>query len=141
MPQYSQKETQKLLDSLPLELKDVLFSPDTAETIGQICERNNVSEENITRVAGLVGNILTGLLPPKELSSALRESFDINQETAEKISHEVNRFVLYPVKNILTKFYREIEFVPGGRIEIKPAAGTEEIKKESADDVYREFLE
>ena len=145
MIQYTQKELQKLFDSLPQELKDTLLSEETAERISEICKRYKITEENIPKTAKLVGDILMGLLPPEELRESLERKLYINKDKAENISREVNRFILFPVKGSLAEFYKEIRFAPGGRIEAKITETKipkeeEKYKKEKRtnSDIYRE---
>jgi len=150
MPQqYSQEELQKLFDLLPDELKSVILSPETGEKIGNICQRYELHEAEISILATLVGNILMGLLPPQMFLKILIEKHGLDEETAESIFREVNRFILFPVKNFLTEFYPEIRFIPGGRIEtLKPTLPETETKKieekpkeEKKEDIYREPVE
>ena len=153
MPEYSRQQLWKLFETLPQDLKDALLSEDTANTIREISQRYGIKEEELPRFAALVGDILMGLLPPEEFSKTLERELKIDKEKAEKISREVNRFILFPVKDSLAEFYKEIRFAPGGRL-IKPGVGEErreeieeireEIKKEEKPpqpDIYREPIE
>ena len=148
MIQYTQKELQKLFDSLPQELKDTLLSEETAERISEICKRHQITEENVSKIAKLVGDVLMGLLPPEEFRESLERKLYINEDKAENISREVNRFILFPVKGSLAEFYKEIRFAPGGRIEAKiteTKIPKEEIKhkeeEKPSSDIYRESTE
>ena len=66
-------------------------------------------------------------------------------EKTKKISQEINRFIFYPVKEILSPLYK-IEFAPSGKVmklvpekkEKKKIESTEE--KSSTEDVYREEI-
>ena len=148
MPQYTQEELQKLFDTLPEELKDALLSEGTAERISEICQRYEIKEKEVPEIAKMVGNVLMGLLPPEEFRESLEKKLFIDKERAENISREVNRFILFPVKESLAEFYREIRFAPGGRItkpEKKISKEKEEIEvkeeKEPGTDIYREPVE
>ncbi len=157
MAQYSQEQLWKIFEALPDELKDALLSEDTANTIREICQKNEVQEKDVPRMAAMVGDTLMGLLPPEDFSRRLEKELVIDKERAEKISQGVNRLILFPVKDSLVDFYKEISFAPGGRIikpemkekvmpEIKKAKEREKKekipKKESSQaDVYREPIE
>lgn len=150
MPQqYSQEELQKLFDLLPDELKSVILSAETGERIRTICQRYQLHEAEISILAALVGDILMGLLPPQMFIKILIEKHGLDEETAESIFREVNRFILFPVKNFLAEFYPEIRFIPGGRIEpLKPTPTLPESevkkieeKEEPKEDIYREPIE
>ena len=143
MPKYSEKQLWDLFDKLPDDLKDAIFSEDTADSIFSICQRYKVEDKKISKVAELAGNSLMGLLPPDELQVSLEEEVALDPETAKKVSQEINRFIFYPVKRTLSSFY-EIEFAPGGKImklspEKKEKKKIESAKeKPSTKDIYRE---
>lgn len=149
MAEYSREQLWKLFDKLPSDLRDAVLSEDTANTIRDICQRHKVKDKNVPTLAGMVGNILMGLLSPEEFPEALEEELKIDPERAKKISQEVNRFILFPVRDSLVEFYREIRFAPGGRL-IKPEVKEEraprkvptpEKKRPPKEDIYREPIE
>jgi len=151
MPQYSQEQLRKLFVKLPDELKDAILSEDTADTIREICQRNEIKERDIPRLARLVGDALMGLLPPEDFQGALESDLNIERDKAEKASREVNRFILFPVKDSLKEFYKEISFAPGGRIiapeakgnpeTLKPVSRSQKERRKPKSDVYREPVE
>jgi len=146
MPKYDEKQLWDLFSKLPGDLKDAIFSEDTADSILSICQRYGVEDEKISKISELVGNSLMGLLPPDGLQASLEKEADLDPETAKKVSQEINRFIFYPVKETLSSFY-EIEFVPGGKIiELTPERKKKKKidlvgKKPSTEDVYREPIE
>lgn len=131
MTQYTQQEIRKLFDTLPPDLKEAVLSEGTADSIRDICKRNGVTQENIPQVADMVGKSLMGLLPPDELPSILMTDLNTDETTARRMAQEINRFILFPVKDSLAGFYKEIRFVPGGRIE-KTSKTTESLEKRDA---------
>lgn len=146
MPEeYTKEQIWKLYGNLPEELKEAIFSEETADNIWEICSRNGIEDERISEVARYTGRVLMGLLPPDELPETLEKELKIDKGMAKKISQEINRFILYPVKANLEELYK---------IEIAPIAGTpvrppprkkiegEELKEKSKrEDVYREQIE
>jgi len=146
--EYTQDELGKLFDSLPIELKDAIMSEENADRIRQICERYGIEENSIPKIAKMVGRILLGVLPPKELPLRLNEELLMPTDKSNNVSREVNRFILFPVKDILAKIYEGLQFAPGGRlIEKKSAgqtaeeqgkAGKTEAEAETLEDTYRE---
>ena len=146
MPKYSEKQLWDLFNKLPDDLKDAIFSEDTADSILSICQRYKIEDKKISKVAELAGNSLMGLLPPDQLQGSLEKDLALDFKIAKKISQEINRFVLYPVKESLSSFY-EIELAPGGKImkltpEKKEKKKIEPAKEEpSTKDIYREPIE
>jgi len=142
MPQqYTQKELWGLFDVLPKELKDAILSEETAETIRKTCEQYEIKEQSISEIAKLVGDVLMGLLAPERFFQSLQSNLNIEKETAQNIFQKINRFIFFPVKNLLSEFYLEIDFAPE-KIEPEKTASTEkrEETKKIEDDFYREPL-
>jgi len=112
---YPQEQTLKLFEQLPRELRAAIFSEDTADYISQIAERYKITDKT-KDLAILVGNMLLGLLSPEDLPKELEQELKIPEEKINIISQEVNRLILYPVKDKLADFYKEIIFAPSGII-------------------------
>ncbi|MCD6528228.1 hypothetical protein J7K44_01155 [bacterium] len=151
MTEYTREQLWKLYKKLPEELKDAIFSEDTANSIGEICERNGI-EEKTSEVARYTGRVLLGILPPDEFQTALEKEVGLVKDKAKKVAREINRFVFYPVKESLVSLYRTE--IPPARTpsvpppEIKPPSLKEEglsIPKEKPEekrvDIYREPIE
>jgi len=135
----------KLYEKLPEELQETIFSVETADAIGDVCQKNKVSEQNVPEVAKYTGRVLMGLLPPNEFEGALVKEVKLKAETAKNVAREITRFIFFPIKEVLFQLY-EIEIAPlvgpkGASAEIlseKPTAETEEEKKPKKTDTYRE---
>lgn len=132
--EYTQEEYWKLFNNLPEELKDAVVSPHTAETIRDICEKNDI--ERLRIVADIVGEVLLGVLSPKgELVQKLKERLEIKEKKASKIRKEIAMFILQPVKESLENLY-EIKIESPS-----PQKEEEELEKEETStdkDQYRE---
>ena len=156
MSQYTKKELLNLFEKLPPQLKETMLSEETADSIFNIAKRHNI-EKKVSQLAKKVGEVLLGILPPKELPKVLIEETGIDEETAEKILFEVTRLILYPVKASLSEIYKGIQFAPGGKItkaapveeKTKAPKEKEEIEQEKriekkeapSKDTYREIIE
>jgi hypothetical protein len=139
MPQeYTKEEFWKLYERLPQELKDTIFSGETADHIRGICERYNVDEKNIPEVAKQIGNVFLGLLPPENFQNVLELELKLEKETIEKMMREINRFVFYPVKPVLEQLYGTIRI---GNEETPTGAAQEKPKRTAGEDRYRETIE
>jgi hypothetical protein len=92
---------------------------------------------------GTIRSGIMGLLAPDKLQTVIEKEIKIEQSEAEKIALEINRFILYPVKEALGSLYK-IEFAPGGKI-VKPKIDKSKViknktKKTSPKDTYRESV-
>jgi hypothetical protein len=132
---YTRDELWKLYEVLPKELKEAIFSQETADVIYRTCTRNNLEEEKIPEVAKYVGYVLMGLLAPDELEKKLIEVLEIGAEKSKNISQEISRFVFFPLRPILEKLYqKEITQTAKPKSEIKE-------ERPKRRDIYREPIE
>jgi len=140
LEEYSKEQLWKIYNNLPQELKEAVFSEETAENIFEICTKNGIEEQKeISETARCVGRVLLGLLSTEKFQETLEEIVKISKESAKKINAGITRLVFYPVKNSLEKIYKT---------EIVSVAGMEKIPKaerkssfSTRPDTYREPIE
>ncbi len=143
MPEkYTKEQIWKLYEKLPEELKEAVFSEETAESIWGICSRNGIEDDRISEIARYTGRVLMGLLPPDELQETLKKEMELEKEVAKKVSQEINRFIFYPVKARLEELYK-IEIAPPAGVvpSVPKTAPPEEKPTPPKADVYREPVE
>jgi len=146
--EYSREELWKLYEKIPQELKETIFSEETAVSIAEICGRNEIEDERISEIARYTGRVLLGILPPDEFQATLEKEVALKKEVAKTVAQEINRFVFYPVRGALEQLYK-MEIAPPIRGTISPKAAPsaeaapskEEPSPPSAKDVYREPVE
>jgi len=143
---YTPEEIDKILQNLPEELKEAVFSMETADAIWNVCIKQKIADERMTKIAEYTGYVLMGLLSPQEFQEVLKRELKIETATAKKVTQEINRFIFYPVKPALEQLYK-MEITPSEKIEEKSSlTKTAEGKKEkptkpTGGDVYREPIE
>lgn len=115
-------------DKLPAELKAAILSEETADSIREICEKNKVGENSISKVAELIGEVLMGIIPLEQIATTLRKRIKINKKTSQDISRGVNQTIIAPVKRLL--FKKSNESVPTSPKQQAP----------KANDAYRESI-
>ncbi|MBU4298812.1 hypothetical protein KJ636_02120 [Patescibacteria group bacterium] len=136
---YSPEQVWKLIDKLPKELEDAFFSAEIAKHIREICKRNEVVDK-ISVIAEQIGYVLLGLLPIEEFKEYLEQ--ELGKETAKRVSHEINRFIFFPVKQSLAELYKEpteAGAAPAKPTETKPGPKTPSAPEK--EDIYRETVE
>lgn len=148
MLEYTREQFWQLYKKLPEDLKETIFSEETAKDIEDICKRNGISSENLSKIVDLVGKVLLGILSLGELQRNLEKELKLGFTATKKIAQEINRFIFLPVRKSLFSLY-EVEIAPGGRL-MKPTPGKEvapkgekRVKKEKKPetDIYREPVE
>lgn len=142
---YTKKQLWELYKKLPEEIKDMLFSLDASDNIYNICQKNNLSEEQISKALDYINQVLFGLLPSEEFQETLEKELKIKKDVAKKVAQEINRFIFYPVKPALEQLYKmEISKSAESVEKIKPEREKLEEEKTSLPpkkDVYREIIE
>jgi len=131
---YSPDQLWPLYEKLPEDLQDAIFSEKTADTISDVCARNELSEEKIPEIAKYAGYVLLGVLKPDELEKTLKDDLKLKNGLAKKISWEISRFIFFPLKASLEMIYK-IEMAPA----VKPPEGV--IEETKTKDTYREPIE
>ncbi len=129
--EYSKEQMWKLYENLPQELKEAIFSEQTAENIGGICDRNEIDGDKISEIARYTGRVLLGILPPDEFQETLEKELKLERGLAKKVGQEIYRIVFYPVKASLEELYKTEMEIPA-----KPKPLTKTKK-----DTYRELIE
>lgn len=151
MPEkFTREELWKLYQKLPQELQEAIFSEETADNIWNICERNEIKEEKMSKVAEYIGQVLLGILPPDEFQKILEKELKLKKEVTKKVFHEIYRFIFAPVKESLVELYK-IEITPSTKPpeappatkppEVSPPEAPPSEEKPKKPDVYREPLE
>jgi len=158
--EYTRDQLWRLYEKIPKELQEMIFAEETADNIGNVCEKNEIKEDEMSKIGGYVEQVLLGVLPPEEFQNTLEKELKLKKETAKEVFHEINRFIFFPVKESLAALYgKEIIPVakplnaptrlPGPAASEKPNVKTKEKteekmappKSEAKDDTYRELIE
>ena len=140
MPEeYSKDQLWKLYEKLPEELQEAIFSGENADNIDGICTRNGI-EELIAEIAKYTGRVLMGILPPADFQQTLEKELKLEEPVAKKVSQEINRFIFFPIKDVLNSLYK-IESSEGTQEQTEtPTSETKETKQEKSDS-YLEQIE
>ena len=161
LPQYPPEQLQRLLEKLPKELLDTIYSEQTAETIGNICEQYGIEDERASDIAKYAGQVLVGLLLPSGFEDAIRKNVELPEVLVKAISSEINRFIFYPVKASLEQIHKQVgaKETEKGAVEIptprhsdrddyvvqpEPAQSSESVEADEdrkGPDTYREPIE
>ena len=131
MEKISQDKLRAIYKTLPDNLKDAIFSGETADAIWNICKLHDV--DKTSSVAKIVGRVLMGLLPPKMLTETLQDEMSLNEDIAKKIGMEIEHFIFNAVKNELDALYEENDNTKKEIIETEKEPAHQE-----KSDTYRE---
>ena len=92
----------------PKQIQEVVGSFETSETLAQIAVNHKVDNNKGVGnrdLGRLTGQVLVGMLHPKDFVPALVEKLEIPKERAQKIAKEVNQKIFSQVKDLLIEIY------------------------------------
>lgn len=135
MPSYTTEQFWQLYDLLPQDLKEALFAEKTSAAIENICQKHQLSNEQLAKLVDLITDVLLGILPPEDFEQTLKTGTKLNAQKAKKITQEITRLIFFPVKSSLAEIYGK-EIFPLA----KPLKETQK-EKPKGKDVYREPIE
>lgn len=144
MKDYTQQEIWNIYEKLPEDLQKAVFSVENANYLQTICKRFDIEREKMRKIATLEGEVLMGLLTPKEFKISLQEEVGLNQEMAENVFRGINRFIFMPVRETLSALYG-VEIEPTRKPEqlegTEEEVSSQEKDTKPSEDRYREPIE
>ncbi|MDD5221316.1 MAG: hypothetical protein PHV47_01790, partial [Candidatus Pacebacteria bacterium] len=98
--ELTKEQRWEIFNSLPENLKDAIFSGDTADAVSNICKLHNI--DDTASVAKIVGQVLIGLLPPDKIAEAIKEKILPSEDSlCNTLAIEIQHYILDPVMNDL----------------------------------------
>lgn len=102
--------------SLPLEIKEVLTSVNTTNSIRRIGEKNKLQEDKVKILADETGAVMLGINHPSNFVDNLKNKLGLDEVTVRTIAEDINVEIFRPIRDSL----RKIHGISGG--EAAPAA-------------------
>jgi len=118
---YTKEQLAQKYRELPEDLKEAMVEVRTAETIYDIGQKNNLHVDQIGELADEVGLAMLGLTKSDDFLSHIKNRLQIDQNTAEQITREVNEQIFLPIRESLMKLHTEnndgVETFPTTQVE------------------------
>jgi hypothetical protein len=96
---YSSEEARKRYDSLPEEVKNLLYSPEMSFIIQQIGQKNRLHIDQIDALNTEVGQVMLGFIEPKDFPIALAKMLHVDQTQAQAVVKDVNDMLFEKIRN------------------------------------------
>ncbi len=144
---FPKEKLQEIYEITPQDLKEALFSQETADTINDICLENNLEEKQTSKIIEYVGYVFLGLLSPNDFEKTIKEKLFLTEELSRKINRQIVRVIFIPLKTSLELIYKIKIELPKEVVEEKLPAEEEPPKEEKISsgkrgkDTYREPIE
>ena len=92
---------------VPQKIQEITDSFETSDTLAQIAIDHSVDNEGLANreLGRLTGQVLVGMLPPKNFVPALVEKLNIPKEKAQEIAKEINQKIFSQVKDLLIEIH------------------------------------
>jgi hypothetical protein len=114
-------------DTLPLVLREALYSEANSDFLWKTCEAEHIPDAKIYTAASVSGCVLMGFLHPEDVASELKDAIGIDQRTASVIESALNQRIFNPLREEIDSVYAPLsKFEAGPTIiqEIKPPQTT-----------------
>ncbi len=112
MLNISREQALERYETLPENLKEALFSAANAQIIRRLGETYHLSDDKISILATIAGDVILGFLHPNDLAAEIRSSlnldYNLNPQLAVSIAQEIDHRILMPFRNDLEKIYKPI---------------------------------
>jgi len=96
----------KTYEKLPDNIKEALFSEENFRIIADICEKNEIADEEIqSQLTKYVGKTLMGQLPIREFPIILELELNLETEKARDISWDIDSRIFSHLRISLNKLY------------------------------------
>ena len=140
------EDRHKKFEELPENIQEALLAPETASSIYKIGKSANLTDEKISLLAELVGNVFMEASKNSDLTDEVKNGLGVSDDIAKNLSAKIGEVVKYiqsrPMEQI-TEDEEELERVGGEgekNIEPEPAPEISPIKPTFAKNESLEFL-
>lgn len=105
MPKFTPQQLREIYLKLPEDLKDAIFSVNSAEAIQVIGKKYNLSIDKIGELADETGMVMLGITHPSDFIINVARRVYVDKETAGKIAEEINTQIFAKVRESLKKIH------------------------------------
>jgi len=97
MPELTREEKLKLVEKLPQQLQDLLYSEDTGAFLLYLGQKYNLSDEKVRLLSKLVADVVLGITPITSLAQEINSKITSDAQAAMNLAQELNTELLAPV--------------------------------------------
>ncbi|MEK7178418.1 MAG: hypothetical protein AAB721_02045 [Patescibacteria group bacterium] len=97
MPELTREEKLKLVEKLPQQLQDFLYSEDTGAFLLYLGQKYNLPDEKVRLLSKLAGDVVLGIVPITSLAQEINSKITSDIQAAMHLAQELNIELLAPV--------------------------------------------
>lgn len=102
-------EIDKKFRSLPEEIQNIIYSPETANSVQSIGEKYNLHIDKMDKLILATEDVMAGDVSSEEFISHIKKELEIDQETANKIGQEINQQVFESIRDAIKSLSNKTE--------------------------------
>ncbi len=120
---HSATEAKERFETLPQEIKNLLYSPQMSLVMQQIGQKNKLHIDQIDYLNNITGQVMLGFLDTKDFSAELVDNLSVERVQADAIAQDVNDLLFNKIREQMQKVYEanktEAKVVGAGETPIK----------------------
>jgi hypothetical protein len=109
---FTAEETQKKFDSLPLEVKELLYSAELTSIIQKAGEKNKLHFDQMGRLEMETTNVLLGFTDMPDYAPILMKGLEIDQVKADAIVQDMNELLFNKIRDAMKITYEQNVVAP-----------------------------
>lgn len=99
----SAEDARKRYQSLPPEIKELLYSPEMSFAVQQIGKKNRLHIDQVDALNTEVGQVMLGFTPAEEFIPALVEMLNLDRARANAVAQDVNDMLFNKIRESMKK--------------------------------------
>ncbi len=104
-----QHEARKRWETLPIRIREAVYSPENADILWTLCEKNNIPQDTTYDIATAIGNVMMGFVHHNQLESEIKSIIPAaSQNLIDQIVLETESKILFPIRMDIERVYRPI---------------------------------
>ena len=108
MVTISKNQALERWDTLPMTLREALYSDINSDFLWKTCQAEHIPEEKIYDVSRITGYVLMGFLHPGDLAGELTEILGIDKRITTSIADAIDKRIFAPLQEDIDKAYNPI---------------------------------
>ncbi|TSC54737.1 MAG: hypothetical protein LiPW30_203 [Parcubacteria group bacterium LiPW_30] len=108
---YTNQQLEQMLESLPEDVKGVLFGFDTGSKIRNIGAKYSLHIDKLSILVDETNLVMFGLTKPNDFSEIIQSKLNVTKDVAELIVHDINEQIFDSIRESLKKIHNTDEMV------------------------------
>lgn len=101
------EELRKLYLALPQDVRDAIFSVDTARSLEEIAKKHGLHIDKLDVLATAVSEIMLAIASPHGFGKRLQDGLGVDAAKAADITKDINERVFKPIRESLMKIHKK----------------------------------